>query len=486
MEAQQKVNSFRRCPRNVVAPLSKKQYLDAVHRGSEGCFQWLAGVIGFGVFGPDLLEWALLHADGTGYSRGQLDVFNKNHPDAGASFHMAAQMIQEMLSHQGALKLLLSGPNGLCNELRKAFLPGGKYAVDQPCMVTLEVEIVSLFYLPPIRTTQLSDVNFNEGAHHYGPSQQLFTAFASMASAKRVPCSLASTKHFTNDQQELHARDAVKRNDVTAGSFVAKLQGNGEVCSDVEADSTRCSSEGSRSHVSSDVESTSSVVLRSSEPAPLRWTPILPLPPLMLEADALCVRSTDQGCCVTTGVQVASSISCFSGILREIWEEKKETQPIVMQPHVTSTTANHKTVSAAAPVPLRTLKLKPVSQPVALDTKVLKLSDQDNFGRKRRPWEERTLELPEEFQSQEHPRDNMIYSCYEQRCYLMNDFVYWHSSYNQSDEQLSSNMFKERVTEFKKRAGGASASYSKASIIENPDRDMIALQEKVEAFEKRA
>merc|ERR1719160_804037 len=179
------VNNFRRCPHfNVVAPLSKKQYLDAVHRGGEGCFQWLAGVIGWGAFRPDLLEWGVLHADGIGYSRGKLDVFNDYHPDAGASFHMAAQMIQEMLSHQGTLELLLSGPIGLCNKLRTAFLPGGKYAVDQPCMVTLKVEIVSLFDLPPIRTTQLSDVDFNEGAHHYGPSQQLFTTFASMASAK--------------------------------------------------------------------------------------------------------------------------------------------------------------------------------------------------------------------------------------------------------------------------------------------------------------
>jgi hypothetical protein len=235
---------------------------------------------------------------------------------------MAAQMIQEMLSHQGALELLLSGPTGLCNKLRKAFLPGGRYAVDQPCMTTLEVEIVSLFDLPPIRTTQLSDVNFNEGAHHYGPSQQLFTALASIASAEGVPCSLASATHFANDQQELHACEAVKGNNVTVGTSRAKLQGSGNVRSDAETDSIRCSSERSRCYMSPDAEITSSVVLRSSEPVPLIWTPILPLPPLMLEADGLCVRSKEQGCCGTGGVQVASFIGCFSGIVCGLWEGK--------------------------------------------------------------------------------------------------------------------------------------------------------------------
>lgn len=466
------MNIFRRYPRNVVAPLSKKQYLDAVHRSGEGCFQWLAGVIGCGVFGPDLLEWALLHADGIGCSRGKLHVFDDYHPDADASFHMAAQMIQEMLSHQGTLELLLCGPLDLCEKLRKAFLPGGNYAVDHPCMVTLKVEIVSLFDLPPIRTTQLSDVDFNEGAHHHGPSQQLFTALATMASAEGLPCSLASTKPVANDQQELHACEAVKGNDVPAGSCCAKLQGSSQVRSDVETDSIRSSSERSRCYMSPHVEITSRVMLRASEPAPLIWTPILPLPPLMLEVDGLCMRSKDQGCCVTGGFQVASFIGCFSRIVDRLLEQKKEVQPIVMQPDVTSTITNHKMESAAAPV----------LQSVALDATILNSRDQNYFGRNRRPSLGRILEVPEEFQQQELEkstderyteasddscssesnsdplesrgdtsdslRERPVMSCPRNQ----NDGTIY-SCYSQSGEQSSSKMFKNRVAELKKRVG---------------------------------
>lgn len=299
------MNSFRRCPRNVVAPLSKKQYLDAVHRSGEGCFQWLAGVIGCEVFGPDLLEWALLHADGIGCSRGKLHVFDDCHPDADASFHMAAQMIQEMLSHQGTSELLLSGPIDLCNKLRKAFLPGGKYEVSQACMVTLRVEIVSLFDLPPIKKTQLRDLHLNEGAHHDGPSQQLCTALASMANANGAHFHSAKVKvkHPMNNKQELDACDTMGANHLTTGFCGVEIEGSAEAFSDADSDSTRCSSERSRCYLSPDVDINRGVSTTIySEPAPLILTPILPLPPPMLEADALCVRSRTQGCCVAEGV----------------------------------------------------------------------------------------------------------------------------------------------------------------------------------------
>jgi hypothetical protein len=289
-------------------------YLEAVQRSGEGCFQCFAGIFGCEIFGPDLLEWALVHADGVGCSRGKLQVFDDHHPDQDASFYMAGQMILEMISRQATSELLLSGPICLCQELKKAFLPDGKYAVglnSNQCEIALRVEIVSLFDLPPIRTTELSDVQLNENATHDGPSEQLFSALASVASSLQAS---AKNSPVFGAQNEDH---------LPSGShFVIDVfddETSDSACSDSErSNKDECACLKTRKNVQRclrplDAPQTNTPKKYKDTPATAMLTPFPPLPPLTLEADALCIRSREAGCCVTGGVQKLAA--------REVWSE---------------------------------------------------------------------------------------------------------------------------------------------------------------------
>eukprot|EP00932_Pfiesteria_piscicida_P014906 SRR837773.2682.p1 GENE.SRR837773.2682~~SRR837773.2682.p1 ORF type:complete len:472 (-),score=189.49 SRR837773.2682:59-1417(-) len=81
---------------------------------------------------PFTLEWALPRLDGC--ARGKLPVLADSHPDLDASVHMAGVCIQEMIWQRSASELQLCGPAKLCEALKKAFSPEGKYAFEVKTM----------------------------------------------------------------------------------------------------------------------------------------------------------------------------------------------------------------------------------------------------------------------------------------------------------------------------------------------------------------
>mmetsp|Transcript_110317 Transcript_110317/g.311909 ORF Transcript_110317/g.311909 Transcript_110317/m.311909 type:complete len:517 (-) Transcript_110317:177-1727(-) len=123
--------------------LGKRRYLAVVYKSTGG-----------------ILEWALPRADGC--ARGSLPVFPEGHPDLDASIHLAGVLIQEMFWQRSASALLLSGPPQVCEALKKAYSPEGKFAFEVKTMPrvcgtpgkTFEVTIVSkASELPPAEDT---------------------------------------------------------------------------------------------------------------------------------------------------------------------------------------------------------------------------------------------------------------------------------------------------------------------------------------------
>lgn len=85
----------------------------------------------------------------------QLPVFAPDHEGFDASLFLAGEVIRYMLWQRGGHKLLLNGPQVICDKLKAAYSVGGKYefeALTMPkvCGHPWSVEIVySLAYLPP-------------------------------------------------------------------------------------------------------------------------------------------------------------------------------------------------------------------------------------------------------------------------------------------------------------------------------------------------
>eukprot|EP00747_Dinoflagellata_sp_TGD_P163472 gnl/TRDRNA2_/TRDRNA2_182163_c0_seq1.p1 gnl/TRDRNA2_/TRDRNA2_182163_c0~~gnl/TRDRNA2_/TRDRNA2_182163_c0_seq1.p1 ORF type:complete len:503 (-),score=115.80 gnl/TRDRNA2_/TRDRNA2_182163_c0_seq1:134-1642(-) len=109
---------------------------------------------------PHVLEWALPRADGVG--RGKLPVLADSHPDVDASIHLAGCCIQEMIWQRSASKLILYGPAGITEALKKAYSIGGKYEFEVKTMpkvcgtpnATFDVVIAgSAAELPPEKNT---------------------------------------------------------------------------------------------------------------------------------------------------------------------------------------------------------------------------------------------------------------------------------------------------------------------------------------------
>jgi len=97
----------------------------------------------------DKLEWALPRADGC--ARYTLPVFPDGSEDAEASAYLAGVLIQEMIWQRSASGLLLSGPAGICANLKAAFSVGGAYDFEVTSMpnvcgtplATFETKIVA-------------------------------------------------------------------------------------------------------------------------------------------------------------------------------------------------------------------------------------------------------------------------------------------------------------------------------------------------------
>jgi len=87
--------------------LGKRAYLKA----AEGC--------------KDTLDWALPRADGC--ARYSLPVFPEDSEDAQASVYLAGVLIQEMMWQRSASELILAGPKGICEAIKKEFSDGGAY-----------------------------------------------------------------------------------------------------------------------------------------------------------------------------------------------------------------------------------------------------------------------------------------------------------------------------------------------------------------------
>merc|ERR1712070_983382 len=94
--------------------LGKKKYLAA----AAGC--------------ADRLEWALPRADGCG--RGAIPVFPEGSEEAEASIYLAGVLIQEMMWQRSGAELLLAGPKGICEELKKDWSVGGAYDFEVTSM----------------------------------------------------------------------------------------------------------------------------------------------------------------------------------------------------------------------------------------------------------------------------------------------------------------------------------------------------------------
>jgi len=105
------------------------------------------------------LEWALPRADGCG--RYKLPVFADGHEDVEASIYLAGVLIQEMIWSRSASALLLSGPPGICEALKKDFSAGGRYEFEAMSMPNVcgtpdkafEVKIVDAGALPEAKDT---------------------------------------------------------------------------------------------------------------------------------------------------------------------------------------------------------------------------------------------------------------------------------------------------------------------------------------------
>eukprot|EP00746_Dinoflagellata_sp_MGD_P088736 gnl/MRDRNA2_/MRDRNA2_35079_c0_seq1.p1 gnl/MRDRNA2_/MRDRNA2_35079_c0~~gnl/MRDRNA2_/MRDRNA2_35079_c0_seq1.p1 ORF type:complete len:277 (+),score=56.62 gnl/MRDRNA2_/MRDRNA2_35079_c0_seq1:50-832(+) len=184
----------------------------------------------------------------------------------------------------------------------------------------------------------------------------------------------------------------------------------------------------------------------------------------------------------------ASSISCFSGVARELWKAKKEDQPKALQLEADKEVqsralplegTSHKTECTAASleshfhIPTQDLKL----QSNALDAKILKFHVQEYSGEEQKDSFGRTLEACEEFEVHEIDESTEASSCSESNSNQFetrwdisdkvgsvnssprNDPMYdW---YMRPEEQLCSKAFIERVAELKKKIGSAPASCSK-------------------------
>mmetsp|Transcript_13318 Transcript_13318/g.39682 ORF Transcript_13318/g.39682 Transcript_13318/m.39682 type:complete len:488 (+) Transcript_13318:87-1550(+) len=87
--------------------LGKRAYLKA----AEGC--------------KDTLDWALPRADGC--ARYSLPVFPEDSEDAQASIYLAGVLIQEMMWQRSGSELILAGPKGICEAIKKEFSDGGAY-----------------------------------------------------------------------------------------------------------------------------------------------------------------------------------------------------------------------------------------------------------------------------------------------------------------------------------------------------------------------
>merc|ERR1719378_1155092 len=78
------------------------------------------------------VSWALVRSDGC--ARGDLKVFPQDDKRYQASIILAGVMIQESIWRCGASSLKLAGPADICEQLKKAFSPGGTYAFEADVM----------------------------------------------------------------------------------------------------------------------------------------------------------------------------------------------------------------------------------------------------------------------------------------------------------------------------------------------------------------
>mmetsp|Transcript_119676 Transcript_119676/g.267362 ORF Transcript_119676/g.267362 Transcript_119676/m.267362 type:complete len:491 (-) Transcript_119676:94-1566(-) len=93
------------------------------------------------------LEFAIPRPGGC-CGRDKLKVFADDHEDFDASLYLAGEVIRYMLWQRGGCKLVLTGPAKLCELLKKAFSPGGKYdfearTMPKVCGAPWSVEIVA-------------------------------------------------------------------------------------------------------------------------------------------------------------------------------------------------------------------------------------------------------------------------------------------------------------------------------------------------------
>jgi len=102
------------------------------------------------------LEFAIERPGGC-CGRDKLPVFADDHPGFEASLYLAGECIRYMLWQRGGFKLSLAGPKKLCEGLKAAYSPGGKFefeAATMPkvCGMEWSVEIVAKFEdLPPAK-----------------------------------------------------------------------------------------------------------------------------------------------------------------------------------------------------------------------------------------------------------------------------------------------------------------------------------------------
>lgn len=108
---------------------------------------------------PFTVEWALERGGGL-CGRDKLPCFADSHPGVEASIHLAGVMIQMMMWERSGSRLLLAGPPKVCEALKTAFSPGGRYNFEVMTMpkvcgnpdVPFETKIVaSKDDLPPAR-----------------------------------------------------------------------------------------------------------------------------------------------------------------------------------------------------------------------------------------------------------------------------------------------------------------------------------------------
>eukprot|EP00405_Crypthecodinium_cohnii_P024597 CAMPEP_0206486088 /NCGR_PEP_ID=MMETSP0324_2-20121206/40858_1 /ASSEMBLY_ACC=CAM_ASM_000836 /TAXON_ID=2866 /ORGANISM="Crypthecodinium cohnii, Strain Seligo" /LENGTH=503 /DNA_ID=CAMNT_0053964353 /DNA_START=157 /DNA_END=1668 /DNA_ORIENTATION=- len=68
------------------------------------------------------------------YGRDKLPVFTETHEGYDASLFLAGEAIRYMLWQRGGYKLILCGPKKICEDLKQAYSPSGKYAFEAATM----------------------------------------------------------------------------------------------------------------------------------------------------------------------------------------------------------------------------------------------------------------------------------------------------------------------------------------------------------------